>query len=395
MKVNIILGARRSNLVTTPILILAALSVLLNISAEESHATLFFEIIVLLFCAVPNPRLPSKQLLIIIATSIYITCSFLYAYFLNNTGFLDFALAYKAFYYLILLSFCSSNAHFPLKRLDILLKLLIVFFVIKYSISRLILGISRPILFTENNYELIFVIIIYYINFTLLKKLQTSWLLLLILVFLLSGSRSSIAALAFTIPFMTMRRIDQKTVIGIILLSISTLSLYYIFSDRLAGNSIDSIDRVKFLNLFLYEVRDWNLLNFLLGSERLTPLSNYTCQSLSYYQTLMSYKGDGSCYSVALHSYILRAIFDHGLIVLSALTLSIVFLLSRAGYSRAQILCILGIITITSFSVSSLNNAYVALALAITIAAGRTRLLANMDSRIQPHEYNYQLKIPS
>ncbi len=45
-----------------------------------------------------------------------------------------------------------------------------------------------------------------------------------------------------------------------------------------------------------------------------TPLLPASCADLSYYQTLFSYAGDGRCYSVILHSFIMRVIYDHGII---------------------------------------------------------------------------------
>lgn len=363
----------RHSIVITPILALAIVSTVLNFSAESSPATIIFELVTLLFCLAPPIRIAQPQLAITILATIYIFSSLIYSVALNRVDVLDFALAFKAFYYLILLSFCSRGAKIPLAKLELFLKSLIIIFAIKYSISRIALGISRPILFTENNYELIFLLIAYYAYYTRSNTLQPLWIGLIIYIFFISGSRSSIFALAFTIFFMTIRGIDRKTLLGAVLLLASAIGAYYVFYDRLAENSIDSIDRIRFFNLFLYEVRDWGLLKYLVGSERLTPLSSYTCGALSYYSSLMSYRGNGTCYSVALHSYILRAIFDHGILILIALITAVALLLSKSKYSKTQIACILGIVLITSLSVSSLNNAYVALGLTIALSAERQK----------------------
>ncbi|MNF64647.1 hypothetical protein D3C84_463870 [compost metagenome] len=366
-----IIKVRQADIIIFPIMLLALISLALLITADESIATPVFELITIAYCLTSIKR-PKKQIILIsLISASYIITSYLYANLTKNINPLDFILAFKAYIYLSLLALCVNKPTFPHSRLALISKLLIAIFSVKYITSKFLLSIDRPIVFTENNYELIFLLIIYYVNFTFTKKIEPLWLALLILIFFLSGSRSSIVALALMIPFITMKRLDYKILIGTFIFTIVSIGIYYMFLERLSGNSVESIDRVRFFNFFLYEVRNWGFFDFFLGAGRLTPLTNSTCNGLSYYSTLLSFKGDGTCYSVIFHSYILRAIFDHGLILFSFLVSSIAYFLYTTGYSKPQILCILGILLITSLSVSSFNNAYVALALAIAVSAYR------------------------
>lgn len=363
-----VLKLRQADIIIYPVIALALISLALFITAEQSIATPVFELITIVYCLSSITRPKKKIFLIGFVSVAYVLSSYLFSTFAKNTNSLDFILAFKAYIYLALLTLCSGKAVFPHARLSQLTKFLMVVFILKYGVSKILLSIDRPIVFTENNYELIFLLIIYYIDFTFTKKIEPFWLAILILTFFLSGSRSSIVALAFMIPFITMKRFDYKIIIGMLVLGIVSMGVYFMFIERLSGNSVESIDRVRFFNFFLYEVRNWSIIDFALGASRLTPLTNSTCNALSYYSTLLSFNGDGTCYSVIFHSYILRAIFDHGLILFSFLVASIGYFLSTSGFTKPQIVCVIGILFITSLSVSSFNNAYVALAIAIAIS---------------------------
>ena len=80
---------------------------------------------------------------------------------------------------------------------------------------------------------------------------------------------------------------------------------------------------------------------------------------------IYSYSGDGTCYSVILHSFLLRVIYDHGLLGFMFLMGVVAIYLNK--FSLKAKICILLIIISTALSVSSLNNVYVALALIMYI----------------------------
>ena len=119
--------------------------------------------------------------------------------------------------------------------------------------------------------------------------------------------------------------------------------------------------------VFVDEVRYWPAWKFLFGSMPLTPLSSASCSSLAYYHDLFSFSGDGRCYSVILHSYFLRVIFDHGIIGLAFLLLFMMISLRKSGYAKNEVFVFLGIICSSALSVSAMNSVFVSLAIALAL----------------------------
>lgn len=302
---------------------------------------------------------------------LYLIVSFLIAWNVSSTHYLDFIVAYKAFYYVALLSLYIGRNKFDSANLCRLFKILFFLFLVKYSYSKALtltpnMG-DRPGIYTENNFEIIFIILLYYIAYPFLTQKKTAILIGVSFLVFLSGSRSGLLALLVVFAFLHIHRINRKTVITLVgLISLAGLA-YYVFDKRMTGG-IESIDRFIFLQLFLREVSHWNLMNALFGSMPVTPLSTATCNALGFYQKLFSYANDGSCYSVVLHSYILRVIFDHGCAGLIFLFSFIGTGLRKSGFSKKQIACFLSVILATSLSVSALNNVYMAMILAIAFS---------------------------
>lgn len=143
----------------------------------------------------------------------------------------------------------------------------------------------------------------------------------------------------------------------------------YIMHSRLGDSSIDSIDRVKFLYVFLEEVSQFSLYDYLFGADIITPLSDRSCLTLSYYSSLFSDNNQNTCFSVVLHSFDLRFIFDHG--VLGLLILLIIFyrLLVTRGYGAKFSLYIIFIALLNGASVSSFNNIFFAVAFLMIMLA--------------------------
>ncbi|WP_229770959.1 hypothetical protein [Campylobacter portucalensis] len=235
-----------------------------------------------------------------------------------------------------------------------------------------ILGINlRPGIFAENNFELMFILILFYLEYILLdNKINLLNTFLLVCIFILSGSRSGIASLGFLFFMMYGFKFDEKFLIRFSFIILIFAASIFIFIER--GQTIAQIDRFKFLMLFLYDIRDWNLMDFLLGSSgALKPLSDFTCNKLFFYE-LFSHKSDEICYSVAYHSYILRAIFDHGLIGLLFICVFYLYILKLSKFSILQCLNILGVILLNSLSVSAFNNVFVIMAVIFLLGVDRS-----------------------
>ncbi|WP_216073902.1 hypothetical protein, partial [Acinetobacter baumannii] len=91
----------------------------------------------------------------------------------------------------------------------------------------------------------------------------------------------------------------------------------------------------------------------------ITALSPESCRSLSFYDVLFSYSGNGSCYSVILHSYFFRVIFDHGAFGLVLLFSFLAVALRKYGYSKMDVGVVIGILSASALSVSAMNSVFV------------------------------------
>ncbi|HEC0375713.1 TPA: hypothetical protein R1R29_005220, partial [Escherichia coli] len=87
---------------------------------------------------------------------------------------------------------------------------------------------------------------------------------------------------------------------------------------------------------------------------------------------LFSFSGNGSCYSVILHSFNMRVIYDHGLAVTALTFIYLIGVMKNA--KRHQRLCVILIVLASGLSVSALNNVYTTLGIALVcLAAGAAK----------------------
>lgn len=287
----------------------------------------------------------------------YISISGILAIVVQERNLLDFLREYKAFVYLSLICFYIKHDVFTCKVTKNIFYLLLIVFLLKYTVAILFLGISRPGVFTENNFELSLLCLMYLALSDHLGKYKSFTFIILTIIVILSGSRSGMASLCFLYVGTYLTKLDLKLALKLGLLSILAILSVSLFIDRLTGD-ISSIDRFRFLLVFIDEIQPWGLVNYLLGTMPITPLHPYSCDTLSYYDALNSFSGDGSCYPVILHSYILRVILVHGLIGLLALLIIYWSLLSYLRLSKIKIFTFVMIALCSAISVSSINSIY-------------------------------------
>lgn len=324
-----------------------------------------------------NYGINKNALIIGFLSLVYLIYSWVYSALFTNTNILDLILAYKSYYYMIFIGFFYKKNIFSNEKIEYLFKCFLILFLFKYTLDRFALGIKRPQLLVENNYELILLILLYYyVNITHKKIVILNTILLCYLCFI-SGSRSSLVAMVIAFFFSIEKKISIKTLLIYIISPIMVIAVLILFQDRIAtiDGGIEQIDRVKFFNEFLYSTADWPWWQFFTGAKALTPLLPASCADLSYYQTLFSYAGDGRCYSVILHSFIMRVIYDHGIIGFAFLIFCLFIYLDK--YSIKEKIAILLVLIATGLSVSSLNNVYVSLALVIFVGANYSRRRLN------------------
>jgi len=285
----------------------------------------------------------------------------------------DFLLAYKSFVYLLLMAFFVGTALFDGHRLARVTTFLVAVFLAKYGYS-VALGLAdRPGVYMENNFELIMLLGLVYLAHPYLGALRHWVFAGLVVTVLLSGSRSAALGLVCVYVFLYVRARSRTWpfhVAGVALVGWAVLSL---FSARAAQDSGVQLDRLVFFQTFQYEVRTWPLWEFVTGSFPLTPLSPGSCGSLSFYSVLFSKTESGVCYSVILHSFLMRAVFDHGLIGLVLLYGLLWWGLRRSGVVVRDALALLLLITLSALSVSAFNSVFAAIVLAVAMGLDRTR----------------------
>lgn len=330
----------------------------------------FFELTFFLYCfsifQFSNTR--RIYLLNAILTIFYVIGSFTYAVLLNGANVLDFLMIFKALIYLFCLFLIAGK---PIIRTEQVFKFfygISVFFLVKYFLLQLFSLSDRPTLFVENNFELMFLYSIYLIKYDREEEIKTIDVILLVVITLLSLSRSSIVILAALLGYIYIRNVRKRYLILILpfLGAIGLGLIALVFSGR-SESSLEEIDRYRFFLVWLDNVKEWGFWDFLFGASRITPLTFESCKALSFYQNLFSFKRDGTCYSVIVHSYVLRVIFDHGLIVFGYISGMCYLLIKNSGMKKDLSLLFTFLILLNGLSVSSFNNIFAALGIAIMI----------------------------
>ena len=289
--------------------------------------------------------------------SLYFFVSFLYSVLYKGNNILDFLLIYKSIVYVAIIAFYIGNKFGSIKSFNLFFYLVVSLFFLKYSLS-ILLGINyRPVLYLENNFEMLFLTLLFYLKFVLTGKLSRfDWFFVSLITFM-SLSRSAIPVyilVASSIIF------DKLTIRKLSFLTIFIALAGYLFSvilfERSGGASFDSIDRVVFFQVFADELSNASIINFFIGLDRISPLSADSCHALRFYDGLFSYSNDGSCYSVILHSFLFRVILDHGLIILGLLLFSTYKYLRLSKYTKKVSMVVVFATFLNGLSVSSFNS---------------------------------------
>jgi hypothetical protein len=244
-------------------------------------------------------------------------------------------------------------------------------FLLKYAYS-LVLGFAdRPGVYIENNFELVLLIGLVLVAWPHLGARRDLVFAALAVTVLISGSRSAALGLVCVYAALYLRSGTRTWPLHLGGLAVVAWAVATVFSSRAAADGAVELDRLVFLHTFGYEVRDWPLWEFVTGSFPLTPLSPGSCGNLAFYEVLFSRSDPGTCYSVILHSFFLRAVFDHGLIGLVLLYALVWWGLRRAGTPLREAVALLALISVSGLSVSAFNNVFVAILLAVAMGLDR------------------------
>jgi len=299
---------------------------------------------------------------------IYLGLSYIYAVDMKGADLQDFLLIYKSFVYLFFLSLLAGKKLMTYEGTNKLLFILLGLFFVKYVAMIAVKGEDRPILYMENNFELMLLYALFLVRYTVTKKNALLVLGFVGLITILSLSRSSLLMYSVLVLYVFYNSYE-KTRVFIIPAAILLLGgvILFIFSQR--DSSIEDIDRFKFMMVWWSQVKDWNLFEWLFGAPRITNLTEPACRFFyHWYDTLFSRSGNGTCYSVVFHSFLLRAIFDHGILGLVFIIFAAYKLLVVSGVRKGVAVVFVSIVIINGLSVSSFNNLFYAVSTVFLMA---------------------------
>lgn len=308
----------------------------------------------------------------------------------------DFLQAYRWVFYMIVLALGVGRYWGPIAPLVKVAWALIGMALAKAALTYFLAGDGeRPGLLIENNFELALFCGLAVVLYNRLGRGKPVMIVMLGALTLLAGSRSGVFAyLVFVLFAVSQIRATRSNLFLRFLLFCAAPGLavlpIVIFSDR--AETV-RIDRLNFLDVFFYETQHWNLANWLFGTVPITPLTD-GCTRLAFYKSLFSSTGDGTCYSVIMHAFVLRVVFDAG-IAGAILVFSVIWYTMRK--SRASIpvsLAVVGIAVTNSLSVSGPNNPYVMLPVLIGVLTTSSAVTAVTQADAQ-QRHNIQNAIPS
>ncbi|MBQ0959922.1 hypothetical protein KAK06_13295 [Ideonella sp. 4Y11] len=274
----------------------------------------------------------------------------------RNGDWSDFFYIYKSFFYLAVLSLNRGggiSSHGLRRVLDCVIALM----ALKYFAARLLFEIPRPGLFAENNFELMLPLFLA-LKLHLVDGVDIGTIRKLCIAFIVMASGSLSGAASFSILLFIWARRSSLAFRYSAIFFASLTALIAVGSRTERYSSADDIDRVKFLQVFLAEMRGESVGTWLLGNPTITALSDVSCIQLAFYSRLFSEFGEGNCFSVVLHSFVLRAVFDHGLIGLMVLLLGMYVVSYYKLRSRLAAISIIFILILNGLSVSSMNSTF-------------------------------------
>lgn len=289
---------------------------------------------------------------------------------------LDFAQAYKWVLYLAAFVLALGRAWGPVRPLIRVVFTLLLFALAKALLTVAVAGTgARSGLLTENNFEIALFVGLIAVTYGAMSARQRFWAVTVVgAITVLSGSRSGVVAFVILVIYVIAQTKRLNLFLRYLLALVLPVVLWYassVFTER-AVQTGGVVDRLNFLSVFLLETSDWGPHTWLLGTTPLTPLSTEACGALSYYQYLFATTGDGTCYSVVLHAFTLRVLFDAGILGLLLAFGTAFYALRTSKVSPGLILALLLVAFTNGLSVSGLNNAYVALPILIAIGLRAT-----------------------
>lgn len=311
---------------------------------------------------------------------LYIVGSYIYAVTIYQALISDFLIIYKSFIYmLILLAISTAKIRLNSDLFISIFRFILISYLVVYTYQLIFKDINRPYLLAENNFEIMFVSLLFILRSFLNKPPSILETIVFISIGILSGSRSGLVLVGVSLIASNYKNISSKNIgLYILVLSIFIISLYEILIYGLINSSLEDIDRYLFFLSFVNVYLESEFFYILFGQPRITALPFDVCQEFSSYSNLFSHLNNGTCYSVIWHSFITRALYDHGLVGFFLLIFSLFNLLSNIGYSRGLIFIVILVILLNGLSVSSMNSVFFLISMVFYIMLSKNQKTLNV-----------------
>lgn len=283
----------------------------------------------------------------------------------------DFAQAYKWLLYLFAFVVAIGRQWGPIRPLIRVMFLLLIMALAKAGLTVATSGSgARSGLLTENNFEIALFVGLIIVTYRHMRGRERFFAVVLAgAVTVLSGSRSGAVAFVILAVFVVMTSTRLNLFFRYLLTLALPIAAWFavsVFAER-AESTGGTIDRLNFLEVFRNETAVWDPFTWMFGTVPLTPLSPNACGALSFYENLFASQGDGTCYSVVLHAFTMRVLFDAGIVGLLIAFGVTLFALRKGGVRWPLTITLLLVAISNGMSVSGLNNAYVALPILLAI----------------------------
>lgn len=290
---------------------------------------------------------------------------FLYTYYLYSLPqhfvLYEYLRSFRVFFYLIsfilAVNYVMCTQHRPVEVNEAgFVKCIVLLFLVVYLVKALVLGVARPWLFSENNFEMAMVMMLLAIAVYYNESRRNHFFYLIsgagmaIISFSKSAILEAAALIGRQLKFKSMSSVIFAVIGGFAVI----VTVLYVFSQRLGDDSIEDVDRFLFLTVFWQEYSMDGLFSMLFGYAPASNLTNTSCMILGFWVDSM-FSGLNYCNSVIFHSFIMRLVYDFGLITSIAFVSAWWYLIGLIYGMRLSI-TLMAILLLSALSVSSFSN---------------------------------------
>lgn len=287
----------------------------------------------------------------------------------NNETLADVTLACKFLLYMALFSMLGEWRAAGTLTLITLFRTLLLLFIAKYLMYVFYIGGTRPGLLIENNFELMFLMIVALAAFSV-RKANIFEMIGLSCVVFLSGSRSAILAFLVLLAIggfgLSHASKNHNLMVRLFIITLAIAIAPIALSIFGSGYNVLESDRHLFLLEFVNEASLRGAANVIFGSGQLLPLDDDVCTSLQAWNRVFGELREDVCHSVIMHSGIMRIVIDHGMVMLVICIAFYRSLLMRF-YNKKVVYSIIVLSLINGMSVSGFYSTYFALGVFLVI----------------------------